>query len=41
MNLAELIFYGAELAGTAAFAISGAMTAIERKLDLFGVYCSA
>ncbi|MEY8382617.1 trimeric intracellular cation channel family protein [Christensenellaceae bacterium 44-20] len=37
MNLAELIFYGAELAGTAAFAISGAMTAIERKLDLFGV----
>ena len=26
-----------ELIGTAAFALSGAMIAIERKLDLFGV----
>ncbi len=37
MELAELIFYLAELVGTAAFAVSGAMTAIERRLDLFGV----
>lgn len=31
------IFYILEIIGTAAFAVSGAMVAIERRLDLFGV----
>ena len=34
---AELLFFVIEIIGTVAFAISGAMIAIERKLDLFGV----
>ena len=34
---ADLLFFITELIGTVAFAISGAMIAIERKLDLFGV----
>ena len=33
----DLLFFVTEIIGTIAFAISGAMTAIERKLDLFGV----
>lgn len=33
----EVIFFLIELAGTAAFAISGAVMAIQRELDLFGV----
>ena len=33
----ELFFYGAELIGTAAFALSGALVAIQKRLDLFGV----
>lgn len=37
MTLAELFLYLCELIGTAAFAISGALIAIQRKLDLFGV----
>ena len=34
---ADLLFFVTEMIGTVAFAISGAMIAIERKLDLFGV----
>lgn len=34
---ADLLFFITEMIGTVAFAISGAMIAIERKLDLFGV----
>ena len=37
MELTEKLFYILELVGTIAFAISGAMVAIERRLDLFGV----
>lgn len=37
MGLTEQIFYILELLGTVAFAVSGAMVAIERRLDLFGV----
>ena len=33
----DLLFFVTEIIGTVAFAISGAMVAIERKLDLFGV----
>lgn len=33
----DLLFFITEIIGTVAFAISGAMVAIERKLDLFGV----
>lgn len=33
----DLLFFIVEILGTIAFAISGAMTAIERRLDLFGV----
>ena len=33
----NLLFYGAELVGTAAFALSGALLAIQKRLDLFGV----
>ena len=33
----DLVLYGAELVGTAAFALSGAMAAVRRGLDLFGV----
>lgn len=36
MTLAETIFYLLELVGTVAFAISGAMAALERRLDVFG-----
>jgi len=32
-----LVLYGAELVGTVAFALSGALLAIQKKLDLFGV----
>lgn len=34
---ADLLFFITEMIGTVAFSISGAMIAIERKLDLFGV----
>lgn len=37
MELHELFLYVAELIGTASFAISGSLIAIERQLDLFGV----
>lgn len=37
MTTIEFVFFLVELAGTAAFAVSGAMTAIWRELDLFGV----
>ena len=33
----DLLFYAAELIGTAAFALSGALLAIQKRLDLFGV----
>ena len=34
---ADFLFFITEIIGTIAFSISGAMLAIERKLDLFGV----
>ena len=37
MNILQIIFDGAELIGTIAFAASGAMLAIDRDLDLFGI----
>ncbi len=37
MTWSEVFIYVCELIGTAAFAISGSLIAIERKLDLFGV----
>ncbi len=37
MELSQQIFYILEIAGTVAFAVSGAMIAIERRLDVFGV----
>lgn len=37
MLFTERLFYILELVGTVAFAVSGAMAAIERRLDLFGV----
>lgn len=37
MTTIEFVFFLVELAGTAAFAISGAVSAIQRELDLFGV----
>lgn len=37
MEITESVFYVLELIGTVAFAVSGAMVAIERRLDLFGV----
>ena len=37
MELSQQIFYILEITGTVAFAVSGAMIAIERGLDVFGV----
>lgn len=37
MEISDIIFYVAEVIGLIAFAVSGAMLAIDRKLDLFGV----
>ena len=37
MELQEQVFYILELIGTVAFAVSGAMVSIERRLDVFGV----
>ena len=37
MEISDIIFYVAEVIGLIAFAVSGAMIAIDRKLDLFGV----
>lgn len=37
MNLSELLFTASDLIGVAAFALSGAMTALKYRLDLFGV----
>lgn len=37
MNVTEWLLVAAEWIGTIAFAISGAATAVQRKLDLFGV----
>lgn len=37
MELGEIFFAALEIAGTISFAVSGAMTAIEKRVDLFGV----
>lgn len=37
VNPMDIVFFVVEIIGTVAFSISGAMTAIERGLDLFGV----
>ena len=37
MEITDVIFHVTEVVGTVAFAISGALLAIERRLDLFGV----
>lgn len=37
MEITGVIFYVTELVGTVAFAVSGALIAIDRRLDLFGV----
>ena len=37
MELTDLLFSAVELIGTVSFAVSGAMIAIKRRLDLFGV----
>ncbi len=37
MEISDIIFYIAEVIGLVAFAVSGAMIAIDRKLDLFGI----
>lgn len=37
MEITESVFYVLEIVGTIAFAVSGAMVAIDRRLDLFGV----
>ncbi len=37
MELTDIIFYVAEVIGLVAFAVAGAMIAIDRRLDLFGV----
>ena len=37
MELSELLFSAVEMIGTVSFAVSGAMIAIQRRLDLFGV----
>ncbi len=37
MEISDIFFYIAEVIGLVAFAVSGAMIAIDRKLDLFGV----
>ena len=37
----EMVLYGAELIGTIAFALSGTLLAIKKKLDIFGMLVSA
>ncbi len=37
MGLEEIVIFSIEIIGTIAFAISGAMVAIKRKMDVFGV----
>lgn len=37
MNIGQTAFYALEVIGVLAFALSGAITAIERELDVFGV----
>lgn len=37
MNYSDLVIYLMEIVGTVAFAVSGAMTAIQKRMDLFGV----
>lgn len=37
MDITNVIFFVTEVVGTVAFAVSGALIAIERRLDLFGV----
>lgn len=37
MSVSEMVLFAAEIIGTVAFAFSGAMVAIDRGLDLFGV----
>ena len=37
MEVSEYLFLALELLGTVAFALSGAMVAVERRTDLFGV----
>lgn len=41
MEVLNIIIFTFEVIGTIAFAISGAMTAIEHKLDLFGIFLLA
>ncbi len=36
MSISEIIFFAAELIGTAAFSIAGTLIAIRRELDIFG-----
>ena len=36
MSITEIIFFAAELIGTAAFSIAGTLVAIRRELDIFG-----
>ena len=37
MELSDILFSAVEIVGTVSFAVSGAMIAIQRRLDLFGV----
>jgi len=37
LELSELVFHAFELNGTAAFAVSGAMVALKKRMDIFGV----
>jgi len=37
MNISSLLFFIAEMVGTVAFALSGAMTGLKYRLDLFGI----
>lgn len=37
MELSEIIYFVFEMIGTVAFAVSGAMVAIQKKVDIFGV----
>lgn len=37
MNYLDMFIFGMEIIGTVAFASSGAMLAIQKEMDLFGV----
>ena len=36
MNIADILFFAAEIIGTIAFAVAGSLVAIRRELDIFG-----